>query len=233
MPNLRHRDRQPEWMDDPNLDPALHCAALEGLARINRFSGSAGALWPTIASVAKQLNRPLKLLDVATGSGDVVISILRRATRAGIAIEASACDLNPVAVGEAQKAASGAGVKLDCFQANAVNGGLPTGFDIVTCSLFLHHLDDADAITLLRNMATSGQVVLVNDLSRSWLNYWLVWGASHVLSRSPVVRMDGPLSVRAAFTRTEVRALAEAAGLAGATVRPRFPCRMLLTWQKP
>lgn len=58
-------------------------------------------------------------------------------------------------------------------------------------------------------------------------------GRLPVLSRSPVVHFDGPASVRAAYTPAELRALADQAGLAGATVRPVFPCRMLLTWSRP
>jgi hypothetical protein len=78
----------------------------------------------------------------------------------------------------------------------------------------------------------AGKLVLVNDLSRGTLNYVLVHIACRILSRSPVVRFDGPASVRAAFTPDEARRLADAAGLAGATVTPKFPCRFLLVWRK-
>ena len=54
-----------------------------------------------------------------------------------------------------------------------------------------------------------------------------------VLSRSPVVHVDGPRSARAAWTVTELRGLAERAGLAGASVERRLPCRMLLDWSRP
>jgi len=105
---------------------------------------------------------------------------------------------------------------------------------VVTCSLFLHHLSEDDAVALLRRMAdAAGALVLVNDLARSRFNYLAVWATCHALSRSRVVRYDGPASVRSAFTPREALGLAEKAGLAGATVRRRFPCRFLLTWRKP
>jgi hypothetical protein len=44
---------------------------------------------------------------------------------------------------------------------------------------------------------------------------------------------DGPLSVRAAFTPSELRGLAQEAGLTGAKVSRRFPCRLLLEWKRP
>jgi hypothetical protein len=72
----------------------------------------------------------------------------------------------------------------------------------------------------------------VNDLARSRFNYCAVWLASRLLTRSRVVRFDGPASVRSAFTPKEALALASHAGLSGATVQGKFPCRFLLSWKR-
>src|SRR5206468_3142113 len=107
----------------------------------------------------------------------------------------------------------------------------PTGFDVVTCSLFLHHLSEDDAIALFANMENATRhLLLVNDLARSRLIFCAVWFACHLLSRSRVVHFDGPASVRSAFTAAEALALAERAGLTGATARRKVPCRFLLSW---
>ena len=226
---LAHRDRQPELMDDPALDPAEHRRALAGLARINRWSGSAKLLWPPIRDLARQLNRPLCILDVATGSGDVPLSLLDRAKREGITLDITGCDLSPLAIDEARSRGGNATFRT----LDVLNEPLPGGFDVVTCSLFLHHLDEPDVVTVLRAMAAAGSLVLVSDLVRSRFNLLQVWVAARLLSRSRVVHVDGPLSIRGAFTVAEMRRLAEHAGLTGATVQSKFPCRMLLTWRKP
>jgi hypothetical protein len=57
--------------------------------------------------------------------------------------------------------------------------------------------------------------------------------AARALTRSHVVHVDAPRSVRAAFTRSEVRGLASQAGLDGAHVIRRWPCRLLLIWKRP
>lgn len=226
---LRARERIPELMDDPALDPAEHRRALAGLARLNRVSDSAGVLWPSIAKLARELNRPLRVLDVATGSGDVPRKLLARAERAGSALEVSGCDLSPTAVAEAEREPSAARF----FVHDALRDRLPSGFDVVTSSLFLHHLSEDEAVALLTNMkAAAGRLVLVNDLSRSRFSYCAVWAACHLLTRSAVVRFDGPASVRSAFTPAEALRLTERAGLSGATVRSRFPCRFLLSWSR-
>src|SRR5918912_1375115 len=82
---LSRRLLRPEVMDQPGLDPRRHAHALRGLARINFWSGSAGILWPDLAALARETApRPLRVLDVATGGGDVPIRLWRRARRAGL-----------------------------------------------------------------------------------------------------------------------------------------------------
>jgi 2-polyprenyl-3-methyl-5-hydroxy-6-metoxy-1,4-benzoquinol methylase len=227
--DLHARARIPELMDDPALDPAAHRRALAGLARLNRFSSSASVLWPSLAKLAAELNRPVHVLDVATGSGDVPRSLLRRAERAKVALEIAACDLSPTAIAEATREPSA----VRFFVHDALHAPLPTGYDAVTCSLFLHHLSEDEAIALLTNMENAARhLVLVNDLARSRFNYCAVWLATRLLTRSRVVRFDGPASVRSAFTPREAIALAQRAGLEGATVQNKFPCRFLVSWRR-
>ena len=230
LSGLGRRERIPELMDDPGLDPAEHRRALAALARINRVSNSAGVLWPAVRNLARQLGRPLRLLDVATGSGDVPAALLAKAEAARVPLEVAGCDLSPVAIAEAARRPGGG----HFFVHDALHTRLPADFDVVTCSLFLHHLDEHDAVALLANMENAARhLVLVNDLARSRLNYLRVWLACRLLTRSRVVRFDGPASVRSAFTPDEALVLAERAGLFGATVRTHFPCRFLLTWRRP
>jgi SAM-dependent methyltransferase len=229
LSGLRTRRRITELMDDPALDPAEHRRALAGLARLNRFSNSAGVLWPALAKLARELGRPVRVLDVATGSGDVPRALQTRAQRAGLALELTGCDLSPIAIAEAARA--GGAVRF--FTHDVLHSPLPAGFDVVSCSLFLHHLGEEDAVILLERLQSAAEhLVLVNDLARSRFNFCAVWLASHLLTRSRVVRFDGPASVRSAFTPAEALALAERAGLHGATVRGKFPCRFLLSWRR-
>ncbi len=227
---LARRERIAERMDDPGLDPGEHRCALAGLARLNRVGDSAGVLWPAVRDLARaRPGVPLRVLDVATGSGDVPRALAARAARAGLTnVSFAGCDLSPTAVGAARLAAPG----LTFFTHDALRDPLPTGYEVLTCSLFLHHLSDDDAVTLLARLrAAAGRLVLVNDLDRSRSCYLAVWLACRLLSRSRVVWFDGPASVRSAFTPAEALALAGRAGLGGATVRRRFPCRFLLRWE--
>lgn len=229
LSRLRTRERIPELMDDPSIDPVAHRRALAALARINRVTNSAGVLWPAIKRLALRLGRPVRVLDVATGSGDVPAGLAARAAKARLPIELAGCDLSPTAIAAAESRTD----SVRFFVHDALRNPLPAGFDVVTCSLFLHHLEASEGIALLANMSrAAGHLVLVNDLARSRFNFLSVWFACRVLTRSPVVRFDGPASVRSAHTAAEARALAEEAGLRGARVRSRFPARFLLSWER-
>jgi len=231
---LAHRDRKPELMDDPSLAADQHEAALRGLERLNRVSGSVRILWPAVQNGARQCSdRPLRVLDIAAGGGDVAIGLWRRAARAGLRLELDGCDSNPRAVEYARRRAAEAQADVQFFVRDALVGSLPESYDVVMCSLFLHHLDDAAAVELLRRMArAASQLVLVNDLARSAGALLLVRLATRLLCNNEVNRVDSERSVRAAFTLREARELAHRAGLSAATVQRRWPCRFLLTWSR-
>jgi hypothetical protein len=228
------RHLRPEVMDQPGLDPGKHRQALHSLRRINFWSGSAGILWPPLAALASAAGRPVRVLDVAAGGGDVPIRLWHRARRAGLPITIDGCDVSPVAVEHATRQAERDGAAVSFFVADALAGDLPSGYDAVVCSLFLHHLTEEHAVGLLRRMsAAAGRLVLVNDLLRSRFGLLLARVVTRLLSRSEVVHVDGPRSVEGAFTIAEAHEMAERAGLGGVTVVRRWPCRFLLSWVRP
>lgn len=217
-------------MDQPGLDEAEHLRALRGLGRINLLSRSAGILWPAIESESRQGGgEMLRVLDLAAGGGDVAIGLARRARRAGLRVAIEGCDVSPAAVAFASRSAEAAGVGVRFFRLDALNDALPEGFDVLTCSLFLHHLSDDEAVELLTRMAAAARrAVLINDLERSAVGYALAWAGCRLLSRSPIVHHDGPTSVQAAFSGEEALGLARRAGLAGVRLSRHWPWRFLL-----
>jgi SAM-dependent methyltransferase len=232
--SFRERHRCPEVMDQPDLDPARHVGALRALARINAIGGIARALWPPLARLAREIApRPLRVLDMATGGGDISLRLWRRFRRNGLELVLECCDLSPVAVEHARNAADRIGASIRFFVHDALAPPPATNYDAVTCSLFMHHLDEDQARTLLRNMAAAGPVVLIDDLERGRVGWLLAWLGTRLLTRSDVVHTDGPLSVAAAFTVDEAVGLARNAGLTGIVVQRHWPFRFRLVGRRP
>ena len=230
--NLVKRRRLPELMDDPGLSRVAHFRALAGLSRLNDWSGSVRIIWRAIRALNRGGNPAgLRILDLATGAGDIPIGLWHRARRSGMPVEIDACDISPVALEYARRRSGEQGVGIRFFACDALKLDCAMEYDVVISSLFLHHLSEDQATKLLRVMSTAARrMVLVNDLVRSSAGYALARAATRILTRSHVVHVDGPRSVESAFSCREALELARSAGLVGAGVVPKWPCRFLLTW---
>lgn len=232
LPDVTDRRVAAELMDAPGVEPTLHDRALRALARVNALSFTAGRLWRVVRRLRREGAAPVRVLDLACGGGDVAVSLAVRARRAGIPVEIHACDRSAFAIDRARARAERARVVVRFFALDVVEGALPSGFDLVASSLFLHHLEAAQAVRLLSAMSRAGRVGVVQDLRRGRLGLALAWGALHLLTRSEIARVDGLRSVRAAFTADELGALARAAGLPSPEVTPIWPQRLLLHWRR-
>ena len=230
--NLAKRRRLPELMDDPGISPVTHFRALAGLSRLNDWSGSVRIVWRAIRSLERNGNpASLRILDLATGAGDIPIGLWHRARGNGMTVEIDACDISPVALEYARRRSGEHGAGVRFFECDALMLDCVMEYDVVISSLFLHHLTEDQATKLLRVMSLAvRRMVLVNDLVRSSAGYALARAATRVLTRSHVVHVDGPRSVESAFTSREALRLAKRAGLIGAGVVQKWPCRFLLTW---
>jgi 2-polyprenyl-3-methyl-5-hydroxy-6-metoxy-1,4-benzoquinol methylase len=221
-------------MDDPALDAHEHLAALHALGTINALSLTASTLARAVTRLvasSRQGDRPLRVIDVACGGGDVTVALARRL---GPAFHVTGIDLSPRAAARAAEHAATRGVENVSFEVRDVLAdGCPAG-DVAVTSLFLHHLDDDAAAATIRTLARAAtQGGVISDLLRSRRGLLLAHLATRVLTRSRVAQVDGPLSVRAARTLPEYRLLMEQAGLPASQIAATWPERVLITWRQP
>jgi len=225
---LSRRVRVPEWMDQPSLAPDLHANALVGLARLNWLGGAAKMLRPWLASLPDTPDRPMTLVDAACGGGDILAAVHRMFPGK---FRLFGVDSSAGAIEQSRKRALPGAVLEQADLFGPWPAGIPSSPDIIVSSLFLHHLDPGQVEQLLRDWAGRAQrMVLISDLRRSAIDWWLIWAASRLVTRSPVVHRDSALSVQGAYTRSELRAMLQHAGLACATISYRFPCRWVIAW---
>ena len=221
-------------MDAPTLATDLHLCALDGLQRINRASAVVNQLFSPIRLFAKlrSASQPITILDVASGGGDVPIALAVAAKKAGISVQLTMFDRSEVAITRAKESADRAGVAAAVICGDVVNHDLPVTADVITCSLFLHHLTESETIAVLERLRLACRgLLLISDLRRCVSGIVAAHVACRVLSRSPIVHFDGPVSARAAWTVSELRAMAASAGMPNAEIRSVWPFRMLLQWE--
>ena len=239
MPWSLPQSREPELMDDPGIATADHLHALSALGRINAISRTAARLAQGVVALlpadgARARGGPFVVADIACGGGDVTIDLARRLERAlGGAVEVIGLDMSPRAVARARDAAARRGSDVSFEVRDVLANGCPA-CDVAVNSLFVHHLDDADAHTLLRSLAEAARRgIVISDLVRSRLGLGLAVVGTTLLSSSRVARVDGPLSVRAARPLGEYHSLCDRAGLRTATIRRVWPERVVIRWQRP
>jgi len=223
--SLRCRQPEPEIMDQPGLDPCEHHRALAALGRVNWLSRTAACLARELAAFqARQSRATLRILDLACGGGDVVHQLARLRPDWHLA----GCDLSPTALEYARRAGG------HFFVQDLLAAPIPSGYDALICSLFVHHLNDHQTRIFFQRLRDSdARLILISDLERCRAGLWSAYGITRLLTRSPVVHYDGPVSVRAAYTLPEIARLARQAGLHGALLRRVWPFRWLLSWERP
>jgi 2-polyprenyl-3-methyl-5-hydroxy-6-metoxy-1,4-benzoquinol methylase len=221
-------------MDQSDLDARAHQHALASLATINRLSWTARILLRPILALARSRGQSrFTLLDVACGGGDVPLQLAHLCASRGVQLDLILSDRSETALshGHAHLAAQAA-TTCAYLRCDAFSDDLPQA-DIVTNSLFLHHLDSEQVTSALSHFASRArQLLLISDLRRSRMGLAVAWSTCHVFSRSPVVHHDGPASVRAAYTIDEMREFATGAGLEDVDIHRCWPWRMLLCWRR-
>jgi ubiquinone/menaquinone biosynthesis C-methylase UbiE len=239
---------EPELMDAPGNDPAVVAENLADLRRANRWLGGIHLTVRALQRLTHGLppGAELTILDVATGGADIPRAVLvwgeERGLRARVLatdislgiVRAAATVINPGLVGAPAAPATErrlAAGRLQLAVADARALPLADGsVDVAMCSLALHHLPPSDAVMMLcemRRVARRG--VIVNDLVRSWFGYIGAVLYGRFCTRNPLTRNDGPLSVRRAYTRPEMAALARRAGLGPVRFRGFLGYRVVMT----
>lgn len=220
-------EAEPELMDRPQPVSAELEADLENLRKLNRWFGSYRLIRCFLRCWIEP-GRPYRILDLATGYGDIPRMIVDWARVRGIAVKVDAVDFQPSTLELAQRH-SAEYPEITFIQGDARAFSDPLTYDLVLCSLALHHFSDADAVRVLRRAAQlSHGKVLVSDLERSWLTTASVWVITETAFRDAMTKYDGRLSARRAFSSEEMKQLAQSAGWTGFRHRRFLPARQAI-----
>ncbi len=202
-----------ERMDQPGVRTDDLRRTLEDLTRINRTFGATRLVRAHLCPWLSRLRQPVRLLDVGTGFADLPRAIVDWARQHGVILTIEALDHHaPIRALAAQACADYPEIRICAGDART----LPYPdkcFDVAIASQVLHHLEDEAPAQLLRELRRVARYgVLVSDLRRGVWPFLVTSAALRLVSTAPLIRHDGPLSIRRGFIPSELAALAHAAG---------------------
>jgi len=208
----RHFDpAELELMDRPQPVSSELEQDLRSIRQLNRWFGSHRLVRLFVRRWIKPGDN-VRVADLASGSGDIPRLIVDRARKIGARVEIIALDRQSATLEIARKL-SGDYPEISFIEADILEFKPPDGYDLVLCSLALHHFSDEDAVRVLqRCRELSQKFVLVSDLRRGWLGMMGVYLLTALIFRAPMTRYDARLSMARAFSFAELNDLARRAG---------------------
>jgi 2-polyprenyl-3-methyl-5-hydroxy-6-metoxy-1,4-benzoquinol methylase len=200
-----------EMMDRPQPVSLELERDLKRIRQINRWFGS----YRLIGHFVRRWIKPgdqMRIVDLATGSGDIPRLIVDYARNIGAKVEIDALDRQSATL-EIARRLSAAYPEISHQETNILDWRPAEAYDIVLCTLVLHHFSDEDAVSVLRRCRESSRnFALVSDLRRGFLATVGVYLLTALVFREPMTRYDARLSTERAFSFSEMRKLAERAG---------------------
>jgi 2-polyprenyl-3-methyl-5-hydroxy-6-metoxy-1,4-benzoquinol methylase len=202
---------EPELMDRPQPVSAELAQDLENLRQLNRWFGSHRLVLHFMRRWIKR-GEQLRIVDLATGSGDIPRLIVDLARERGAKVEIDALDRQSATLEIARRLSTDY-PEISFIEANLLEFNPSQRYDIVLCSLVLHHFGNEDAVRVLRQCRElSRKFVLVSDLCRGWLATVGVYLLTALIFRESMTKYDGRLSAARSFSFREMDELGRKAG---------------------
>jgi SAM-dependent methyltransferase len=185
------RVNQIELLEDPSLPDDVVAHAYRDLARTQKLLGNTAAIFRKLRRSRDSINR---VLDIGCGQGALLEQIHRK-----LGVDVVGFDLRPAPSREAVPILTG----------NAAVDPLPPA-DVALAVCLIHHLPEAEVVSLIRNVSRSCRRFIVLDLVRHWIPATLFRVFVGPLLH-PINAADGLTSVKRAYTPRELRALVDQA----------------------
>lgn len=209
MWRLSGRSIRPELLESAGSEAAA--SNLRDLVRINRWFGAHAILSRLVAECVEPGER-LAVVDIGAASGDMGASLAARFPN--LRITSLDRHIRHLAAARPPK------LVADAFRLPFAD----SSFDLVVCSLFLHHFNDDDVVTLLERFhRLSRRALIVLDIERHPLAARFLPATRRLFGWHDLTVNDGRASVEAAFSPAELAALALRARLASTRVRRHRP----------
>jgi len=236
LPSFKHRSYEAEIIDDLSFSGKDLVPTFRAIESINYWLGGnkvslrgvKKVLQPKSNGVPK---KKVRILDLGCGSGDGLRALADWGIKQNFTLVLEGWDANPHIIELAkEKSSSYANIVFKVI--NIFDDGVRyANYDIVVCGLFLHHFKETEIIELFQKIKEDGaKALVINDLHRHWLAYSLFNLLCFVFRYPKVAWMDGLLSIRKGFIRSELELLARSAQLIPIDISWKWAFRFQMIW---
>ncbi|ADW67512.1 methyltransferase domain-containing protein [Granulicella tundricola] len=222
-------------MDQPCSFEELR-GCLRDISQVNRLTF---AYRPTlhwldyVYSVMPRQEKPLHIVDVGCGYGDMLRRIYEWAEWRRVPVVLTGIDLNKDAIRAAREVTHPG--RVTYLAGDAYSFEPAGGIDIVVSSLMTHHMEDAEIVEFIRWMDAKTRIGwFINDLHRQAVPYRLFRALTWFTTWHRFVKHDGPVSILRSFRREDWLELIEAAKVPEKTyaVKEYKPARLCVARMK-
>jgi len=206
MLDFSTRNRDSELMDDPLVEDKVLKKVLEDINRTNRLlSGNHVTLGSMAKLVTDYPQESYTILDVGCGDGTMLRKLVLWARKRGIKMECIGIDLSAKGLTIAKEMSEHFPeiryLKQDILKLDPAN----LHCDILLCTLTMHHFLNHQIPVFLEKFGKLAHIaVVINDLQRSVLAYYLFKVFSLIFVRTAIAKHDGLISIQSGFTKSEL-----------------------------
>ena len=206
-----NRSSEKEIMDDFTMKGVLFRDTLDKLEIINRFLGGNKVTVNGLKELLKNQskNKIITIVDLGCGHGDILRDIAKFGRKNNYTFRLIGIDANIAAIAyakELSKEYSELSFKaIDIFSEDFKK----QSYDIVLCTLFLHHFKNNDLILFLKTTIQKATIgIVVNDLHRHKVAYYLFKFIGFFV-KNKMIREDGLTSVLRAFKKKDLEKISK------------------------
>lgn len=228
MVDTTYRSNAPEIMDDFEMEGDILKDALDKIASINKLLGGNLVTLEGVKTLIKGINQhqTISILDVGCGNGDMLRTLADYARKNGLNFILHGMDANAFTVQHARNLTeSYSNIEYSCEDIFDKNIVLPT-YDIILCTLTLHHFKDNEILNLLGFFKAQANLgIVINDLHRSKMAYYLFTALCYVFGLNDMSREDGLVSILRGFKRADLERYSKQLELRKVSIRWKWAFR--------
>ncbi len=217
-----------EKMEDPHCNKNRLFNTYEQFSRLNGLIARWETLFKAYIIPLNRQPRPLRILDIGCGGGDLCFKFASWANESGLTVQITGIDPEPRAAEYRKQLEIPSNVE---FRLSTTHDLIEASesYDVVVSNHLLHHLNRDELLQICEQAdRLAKRLVLFNDIRRSGYGFAAFGMSAPLLFRSSYIVRDGLTSIRRSYRFGELKRIAPD----GWEVKKLLPFRLLLIREK-